>query len=77
MTRVGAFFDVDKTILAENSAALYLRALYELAEMLSFAGGAELVPKLDAALIDEVLFEVESLAEKAQIALAQGKAKST
>ncbi len=29
MGRVGAFFDVDKTILAENSATLYLRALYE------------------------------------------------
>jgi HAD superfamily hydrolase (TIGR01490 family) len=27
--RVGAFFDVDKTILAENSGALYFRALYE------------------------------------------------
>ena len=33
MTRVGAFFDVDKTILAENSAALYLRALYERGEV--------------------------------------------
>ncbi len=27
-TRIGAFFDVDKTILAENSATLYLKALY-------------------------------------------------
>lgn len=26
--RIGAFFDVDKTILAENSATLYLKALY-------------------------------------------------
>lgn len=26
--RVGAFFDVDKTILSENSATLYLKALY-------------------------------------------------
>ncbi len=33
MGRVGAFFDVDKTILAENSATLYLRALYERGEV--------------------------------------------
>lgn len=33
MGRVAAFFDVDKTILAENSAALYLRALYERGEV--------------------------------------------
>ena len=30
---VGAFFDVDKTILAENSATLYLKALYERGEV--------------------------------------------
>ena len=27
--KVGAFFDVDKTIISENSGTLYLRALYE------------------------------------------------
>jgi len=32
-TRVGAFFDVDKTILAENSATLYLKALYQRGEV--------------------------------------------
>jgi HAD superfamily hydrolase (TIGR01490 family) len=31
--RVGAFFDVDKTILSENSGALYLRALWERGEV--------------------------------------------
>ena len=31
--RVGAFFDVDKTILAENSGTLYLRALYDRGEV--------------------------------------------
>ena len=31
--RVGAFFDVDKTILAENSMTLYLKALYERGEV--------------------------------------------
>ncbi len=31
--RVGAFFDVDKTILAENSGTLYLRSLYERGEV--------------------------------------------
>ena len=31
--RIGAFFDVDKTIIAENSGALYLRALYERGEI--------------------------------------------
>jgi HAD superfamily hydrolase (TIGR01490 family) len=31
--RVGAFFDVDKTILAENSATLYLKALYQRGEV--------------------------------------------
>ncbi len=32
-SKVGAFFDVDKTILAENSGTLYLRALYERGEV--------------------------------------------
>ncbi len=32
-TRVGAFFDVDKTILAENSGTLYLKALYQRGEV--------------------------------------------
>ena len=31
--RVGAFFDVDKTILAENSGALYFRALWDRGEV--------------------------------------------
>ena len=31
--RVGAFFDVDKTIISENSGSLYLRALYERGEI--------------------------------------------
>ena len=31
--RVGAFFDVDKTILSQNSGTLYLRALYERGEV--------------------------------------------
>jgi putative phosphoserine phosphatase/1-acylglycerol-3-phosphate O-acyltransferase len=30
---VGAFFDVDKTVLAENSGTLFLRALYERGEI--------------------------------------------
>jgi HAD superfamily hydrolase (TIGR01490 family) len=30
---VGAFFDVDKTLLAENSGTLYLRALYDRGEV--------------------------------------------
>ncbi|MEE8314163.1 MAG: HAD family hydrolase [Myxococcota bacterium] len=32
-TRIGAFFDVDKTILSENSATLYLKALYRRGEI--------------------------------------------
>ncbi|MFQ5513820.1 MAG: HAD family hydrolase [Myxococcota bacterium] len=32
-SRVGAFFDVDKTIISENSGTLYLRALYERGEI--------------------------------------------
>ncbi len=32
-TEVGAFFDVDKTILAESSATLYLKALYQRGEI--------------------------------------------
>ena len=32
-SRVGAFFDVDKTLIAENSATLYLKALYERGEV--------------------------------------------
>jgi HAD superfamily hydrolase (TIGR01490 family) len=32
-TRVAAFFDVDKTILAENSGTLYFRALYDRGEV--------------------------------------------
>ena len=32
-TRIGAFFDVDKTLIAENSANLYLRALYDRGEI--------------------------------------------
>ncbi len=31
--KVGAFFDVDKTILAESSATLYLKALYQRGEI--------------------------------------------
>ena len=31
--RIGAFFDVDKTILAENSGALYFRALWDRGEI--------------------------------------------
>jgi len=31
--RIGAFFDVDKTILAENSGALYMRALWDRGEI--------------------------------------------
>jgi HAD superfamily hydrolase (TIGR01490 family) len=31
--RIGAFFDVDKTILSENSGALYFKVLYERGEM--------------------------------------------
>lgn len=31
--RVGAFFDVDKTILSHNSGALYMRALYDRGEV--------------------------------------------
>lgn len=31
--RIGAFFDVDKTILAENSGALYFRALWDRGEV--------------------------------------------
>ena len=30
--RVGVFFDVDKTIICENSGSLYLRALYDRGE---------------------------------------------
>lgn len=41
-----------------------------LAEMLSFAGGEALVPKLDAARIDASLVEVEKLAHQAEDALA-------
>lgn len=33
--RVGAFFDMDKTILSENSATLYMRHRYQLGEMTS------------------------------------------
>ena len=33
MARAAAFFDVDKTILSENSGTLYLRALYERGEI--------------------------------------------
>ncbi len=32
-SRVGAFFDVDKTILAENSGTAYLKSLYERGEI--------------------------------------------
>jgi HAD superfamily hydrolase (TIGR01490 family) len=32
-TEVGAFFDVDKTILAESSATLYLKSLYQQGEI--------------------------------------------
>ena len=49
--RIGAFFDVDKTIIAENSGALYLRALYERGEIawqaLLLNLGAYLKYKLD------------------------------
>lgn len=31
--RIGAFFDVDKTIICENSGSLYLRALYDRGEV--------------------------------------------
>ena len=31
--RVGAFFDVDKTIIAENSASVYFKQLYERGEI--------------------------------------------
>jgi HAD superfamily hydrolase (TIGR01490 family) len=31
--RIGAFFDVDKTLLSENSGTLYLRALYDRGEV--------------------------------------------
>lgn len=31
--RIGAFFDVDKTILSENSATLYVRAMYQRGEI--------------------------------------------
>jgi phosphoserine phosphatase len=31
--RIGAFFDVDKTILSENSGALYFKVLYDRGEM--------------------------------------------
>lgn len=37
--RIGAFFDMDKTLIAENSGALYLKHRYETGEI----GGVELV----------------------------------
>ena len=40
-----------------------------LPEMLTFAGGGDLVPKLDRASIDASLRDVEKLACEAQVAL--------
>ena len=34
--RVGAFFDMDKTLIAENSASLFMRHRYQLGEISSF-----------------------------------------
>ena len=49
-THVGAFFDVDKTILAENSGTAYLKLLYERGEIdwKPVAVRARLVPALQA-----------------------------
>jgi HAD superfamily hydrolase (TIGR01490 family) len=44
--RVGAFFDVDKTLIAENSGSLYLKHRYRLGEI----GGRELLKGLSAYL---------------------------
>ena len=46
MTRVGALFDMDKTIIAENSASLYMRHRYERGEVT----GMELLKGLGAYL---------------------------
>ncbi len=46
MTRVGALFDMDKTIIAENSASLYMRHRYERGEVT----GLELLKGLGAYL---------------------------
>ena len=46
MTRIGALFDMDKTIIAENSASLYMRHRYERGEVT----GLELLKGLGAYL---------------------------
>ena len=44
--RVGAFFDMDKTLIAENSGSLYMRYRYQRGEI----GGLDLVRGLGAYL---------------------------
>src|SRR5262245_57619443 len=43
---VGAFFDMDKTLIAENSASVFMRYRYQLGQI----GGLELIKGLSAYL---------------------------
>ena len=76
---MGAFFDVDKTILSHNSGALYMRALYdrgevEWPEMLSNLG-SYLRYKLDLLDIErwtkQMLRRFEGQSEKSLIQEAE------
>ena len=40
--RIGAFFDMDKTLLADNSGSLYMKYRYQRGEISGFTGGYEL-----------------------------------
>ncbi len=65
--RVGAFFDMDKTLIAENSGSLYLRHRYERGEV----GGAEIARGLLAYLRYKVgLLDLRSFTQELSAELA-------
>ena len=62
--------DFDPAAMGEMLPWTFAQLRERLAPMLEYAGGAALVPKLDAAALETALGEVERLAREAEAALA-------
>jgi hypothetical protein len=65
--------DFDRIALGEMLPWALHQLRTRLPEMLAFAGGADLVPKLDRERIEASLEEIERLAREAQAELARGR----
>ena len=78
MGRVGAFFDMDKTLIDENSGSLYMKHRYERGEIsaLELAKGLGAYLQYKAGILDIVAWTKEMLAEFAGRSVAEIQAEA-